>query len=264
MSFVDHDLHIHSSLSPCSGELGRTQTPENILKYAEENNFNTICLTDHYWDETVPGAQHTWYAKQNTELIRSALPLPQSEHVRFLFGCEVELDQYNTIGLAPEHFADFDFVIIPTNHLHLAGITCRGDEDVIQRAKLWCSRLDYVLEQDLPFHKIGIAHLTDTGIMDGKGYLEALQLITDEEYIRIFRKAAQRGVGIELNFPWLKTPDDEMEIHLRPYRIAREEGCKFYLGSDAHALFNFEGIKENFQKIVSLLELSDRHKFIVK
>ena len=53
-----------------------------------------------------------------------------------------------------------------------------------------------------------------------------------------------------------------MEIHLRPYRIAKEEGCKFYLGSDAHALHRFEGMKENFQKITDRLELDDRHKFV--
>ena len=56
--------------------------------------------------------------------------------------------------------------------------------------------------------------------------------------------------------------DEEMAIHLRPYRIAKEEGCKFYLGSDAHALRAFEGMKENFQKITDLLELDDRHKFV--
>lgn len=238
MAFVDHDLHIHSRVSPCAGPEGDTQLPENILKYAEKNKFHTICLTDHYWDETVSGAEHTWYVELHTQRLRSVLPLPQSDKVRFLFGCEIEMNMNNVLGLAPEHYDNFDFVVIPTNHLHQSGVTCRGDEDVAERAGLWCSRLDHVLEQNLPFHKIGIAHLTDTGIMGGKGYLEALQLISDEAYIRLFRKAANRGVGIELNFNWLSTPDDEMEIHLRPYRIAKAEGCKFYLGSDAHAMFN--------------------------
>ena len=263
MAFVDHDLHIHSRVSPCAGPEGDTQLPENILKYAEKNKFHAICLTDHYWDETVSGAEHTWYVELHTQRLRSVLPLPQSDKVRFLFGCEIEMNMNNVLGLAPEHYDNFDFVVIPTNHLHQSGVTCRGDEDVAERAGLWCSRLDHVLEQNLPFHKIGIAHLTDTGIMGGKGYLEALQLISDEAYIRLFRKAANRGVGIELNFNWLNTPDDEMEIHLRPYRIAKAEGCKFYLGSDAHAMFQFEHMKENFQKITDLLQLDDSHKFII-
>ena len=225
-----------------------------------------ILYTEAYgkvYINNISGAEHTWYVELHTQRLRSVLPLPQSDKVRFLFGCEIEMNMNNVLGLAPEHYDNFDFVVIPTNHLHQSGVTCRGDEDVAERAGLWCSRLDHVLEQNLPFHKIGIAHLTDTGIMGGKGYLEALQLISDEEYIRLFRKAANRGVGIELNFNWLNTPDDEMEIHLRPYRIAKEEGCKFYLGSDAHAMFQFEHMKENFQKITDLLQLDDSHKFTI-
>ena len=140
MAFVDHDLHIHSNLSSCAGPLGVTQTKENILKYAEGNHFNTICVTDHYWDETVPSRAGMW-KKENTAWLRSILPLPQSENVRFLFGCEADMDFDNVIGLAPEHYDNFDFVIIPTNHLHLRGSTCRGDEGMEERAALWCSRL---------------------------------------------------------------------------------------------------------------------------
>lgn len=262
MAFVDHDLHIHSSLSSCSGPKGITQTKENILKYAERNGFNTICVTDHYWDEAVPSRIGMW-KKENTAWIRSILPLPQTDSVRFLFGCEADMDMDDVIGVAPHHYDNFDFVIIPTNHLHLSGQTCRGDEGVEERAALWCRRLDHVLEQNLPFHKIGIAHLTDTGIMGGRGYLDVLQYIPDEDYIRLFRKAADRGVGIELNFNWRRVSEEDMEIHLRPYRIAKEEGCRFYLGSDAHSQPAFEGMKDNFHIITKRLELDDRHKFIV-
>ena len=146
----------------------------------------------------------------------------------------------------------------------MSGFTCRGDEDAAERARLWCERLDYVLEQDLPFEKIGIAHLTDTGIMAGKGYLDVLNRIPDEEYIRLFRKAADRGAGIELNFAWLNLPEDEMEVHLRPYRIAKEEGCRFYLGSDAHTPGKFGWMKRNFEKITDRLLLDERHKFPIQ
>ena len=131
MAFVDHDLHIHSYLSPCSGEAGRTQTPENILKYAEENDFNTICVTDHFWDDAV---LPIGYKGLNYAYISRNLPLPQSDKVRFLFGCETEMDKNNTIGLAPEHYGLFDFIVIPTNHLHLKGLTCVGTEDEKERA----------------------------------------------------------------------------------------------------------------------------------
>ena len=37
---IDHDLHIHSNISKCSGDLN--QTPERILTYAKENGFHTV------------------------------------------------------------------------------------------------------------------------------------------------------------------------------------------------------------------------------
>ena len=74
----DNDLHIHSELSLCSGD--PAQTPKAILEYAEKYNLSTVCLTDHYWDESVPGASG-WYKKQDYEHIAKALPLPESDNV---------------------------------------------------------------------------------------------------------------------------------------------------------------------------------------
>ena len=79
----DHDLHIHSKISSCSNH--PEQTTENILAYAKKNGLTAICLTDHYWDERVAGPSG-WYAPQNTAHIKAALPLPQAEGIRFLFG----------------------------------------------------------------------------------------------------------------------------------------------------------------------------------
>ena len=154
---VDHDLHIHSQLSSCSND--PEQTVEALLRYAEDNGLSTICITDHFWDEKVPGASN-WYKPQNMEHIRKALPLPQSDKVKFLFGCETDQDRYLTVGVAPETYDEFDFIIIPTTHLHMNGFTCRGDERVEERAKLYIDRFDAVLNMDLPFEKVGIAHLT--------------------------------------------------------------------------------------------------------
>ena len=73
---IDHDYHIHSHLSLCSND--PLQTPENILSYAEKNGYLDICLTDHFWDETVEGAENFgFYKEQNYERLARALPLPR-------------------------------------------------------------------------------------------------------------------------------------------------------------------------------------------
>ena len=40
---VDHDFHIHSTISPCCHD--EHQTPETILNYAKDNNFVVL----HYY-----------------------------------------------------------------------------------------------------------------------------------------------------------------------------------------------------------------------
>ena len=66
---IDNDLHIHSKISSCSAD--PQQTNERILSYAVKNGLKTICLTDHFWDETVEGASK-WYMPQNYEHIAAA------------------------------------------------------------------------------------------------------------------------------------------------------------------------------------------------
>ena len=105
---VDNDLHIHSGISLCSGR--KDQTPANILKYAEDNGLSTICLTDHFWDESVKSDLNDFYRIQDSEHISAALPLPTSDKVRFLFGVETDLDKNCVVGVAPEHYDRYAFI----------------------------------------------------------------------------------------------------------------------------------------------------------
>ncbi len=256
---IDHDLHIHTHLSSCSQH--PQQTTRNILQYAQDNGFGLICVTDHYWDETIPGASD-WYAPQNTEHIRQSLPLPQAEGVKFLFGCETELRRDLTLGITRERFEALDFVIIPTTHLHMNGFTVDGKENAAERAALWCERLDAVLSMDLPFHKIGIAHPVCSLIAPKrKMFLEALRLLPEKELRRLFSVAAEKGVGIELNAEDFAFKEKERETVLRPLRIARDCGCRFYCGSDAHNPQALADGPAKFRLAVDALELTEEMKF---
>jgi len=258
---VDNDLHIHSHISLCSKDA--EQTNERILRYAKENGLKTICLTDHFWDEKVEGAS-AWYSKQDYQHIAAALPLPQDADVRFLFGCETELNKFLTLGISKEKYNLFDFIVIPTTHFHMKGYTLSEEEGstVQNRAKMWIKRLDAVLNMDLPFHKVGIAHLTCSLIAPTREeYLAVLRLIPDDELKRHFDRASQLGVGIEINSHDMEFADDEAETVLRIYRVAKACKCKFYLGSDAHRTDNFEKIKEIFERAVTMLELTEDDKF---
>lgn len=260
---VDHDLHIHSCLSACSKD--PEQTSEVILDYAKENGLKTICLTNHFWDDAVEGASE-WYAPQTYQHLAVAKPLPKADGIRFLFGCETELNKDLVLGISPEKYDLFDFIIIPTTHLHFKGYTLSEEEafNAQTRADVWIKRLDAVLNMDLPFHKIGLAHLTCTHLAPSREErLAVIDALPDKELTRLFNKAAALGVGIEINGSDMKFQEGEAETVLRMYRIAKKCGCKFYLGGDAHRHWNFENLKQVLEQAVELLGLTEEDKFYI-
>lgn len=260
----DHDLHIHSKVSLCSND--PEETNERILQYAQDNHLTTLCLTDHFWDETVPlSAESGFYKAQNLAHVKGALPLPQTEEIRFLFGCETEMDQFMTVGLSKARFDEFAFIIVPTTHFHMVGHTIPAEiVSPVDKADFWLKKLNALLSLDLPFHKIGIAHLT-CGLIhrNRQEFLDTIAAIDTEGMYKAFCRAAECGVGIELNASDMKCSDAEAEIVLRPYRIAKEVGCKFYMGSDAHHPKALDEAKAIFERTIDRLDLSEDEKFIL-
>lgn len=259
----DNDLHIHSKISGCS--LDPEQTNERILQYAKDNGLKTIVLTDHYWDKNVPYDNlPSFYRNQDMNRIIAAKPLPQAEGTEFLFGCETEITHDMVLGIDKKTFDEFDFVVIPTTHLHMVGLTITPEDAATAegRAKVWISRLEGLLNMDLPFNKVGIAHLA-CGLIAPKRemYLEVMKLLSDEKLTELFKRCADVGAGVELNYDDMKFSDRETDIVLRPFRIAKQQGCKFYMASDAHHPKTFLDCKYYFERAIDLLELTEEDKF---
>ena len=259
---IDHDYHIHSMLSSCSND--PEQSAERILQYAKDAGLKRICITDHFWDERVAGASG-WYAPQNFEHISRAKPLPSAEGIEFLFGAETDMDKFFTVGVDKARYDELDFIIIPTTHLHMTDFTISKEDaqSDTRRAELWVERLDALLSMDLPFYKIGIAHLACPLIRpkSREAYLATLDMIPSSEMERLFTRAAELGVGIELNHSDMKFSEGEAERVLRMFRIAKSCGCKFYLGSDAHHPSTFEDTQQVFFRAIDLLGLEENDKF---
>ena len=261
---IDHDYHIHSFASACASD--PIQTKDYILQRAMELGLSRICITDHYWDSTVPGASK-WYQPQNFEHISEVLPLPQAEGTTFMFGCETDLDKHLTVGCPPARYDDFAFIIIPTTHLHMMNFTSdEADDSIEARARLWTERMEGLLSQPLPFHKIGIAHLS-TSLINYKpskdAYIKTLELIPEEDMARVFAKAAEVGCGIELNLSDLRAAEAQgwLDAVLHPFHIAKAQGCKFYLGSDAHIPKEFDRFHEIYGEVITRLDLQESDKF---
>jgi len=250
----DHDLHIHTQLSFCSND--PEQSTENILKYGERNGFSTLCITDHMWDTARIPTDDDFYENQTYEYVCRSLPLPQSDKVKMIFGCETDLDMNMVLGVSREVIDALDFVIIPINHFHMHGFTCRGGETAEELAKLFIERFDAVLDMDLPFHKVGMAHLCGGGISRSRA-------VPDSEYRRVFKKAADRGIGIEINLHMGAMTGEHKDAVMAPLFIAKEAGCKFYLGSDIHHPHNMPDVMDRFNTAIDILDLREEDKFII-
>lgn len=262
---IDNDMHIHTRLSRCSND--QDQNAQTILEHAKKHGLKTVVVTDHFWDEPVKGLPTTWYQGQDFEHISQIKPLPQADRIKFLFGCETEMTGNLVIGLDKSHFDEFDFIVIPTTHLHMiANVLPLPQGQALTHehlAKTWIEKLNALLEYDLPFHKVGLAHLTCSLIYRSKTneYQKVLDLIPQETLEKIFTKAAKLGVGIEINAFDFDTEEKRVESVFRIFRTAKQCGCKFYLASDAHHPEDLEKSIAAFNYAIDALELTEENKF---
>lgn len=258
---IDHDFHIHSYLSSCSND--PEQTPARILRYGEENGYHHICLTDHFWDSPAVAGASEWYLPQDFAHVTKSLPLPQGTNTAFHFGCETDMDKTLTVGVARETWEKFEFVIVPTTHMHMR-MNVPREATAAERTRLYVARLDALLDKDLPFQKIGVAHLATALVYRGGAWEQVLDGVDDATFTRLFARVAQKGAGVELNADDFcfetKMPEQQKSV-LRVFRLARDAGCKFYLGSDAHHPAALDRAPAIFQSAVERLELTEADKF---
>lgn len=169
-----------------------------------------------------------------------------------------------TIGIPKSRYDDFKFIVVPTTHLQMREFTIYPEdaESNERRAKLWVKRFDVLLDSDLPFYKTGVAHLACPLINNAsrEDYLQVLDLIPTDEMERLFSKAKNVGIGIELTKSDMSFKDDEADRVLRMFKVAKGCGCKFYLATDGHHPKNFENSIEIFDRAITLLNLQESDK----
>lgn len=260
---LDHDIHIHSYISPCADHDPR-QTAEAILGYGMTNGFHLLCVTDHLWDKNGPGKCQLWRDQGlDFDKAKEILPLPQADTCRFLFGIEADMDLDGNLALTEKDYDTFDFIILSPSHMHIFRPEIQKGESLIEAHKrCYLARIRQILAKDLPFHKCGLSHFTTelACVSDPNGLFDA---ITDAEYEEIFGMVAERGMGVELNLdPKYLTADEvSFEQHMRPYRIAKKMGCTFYLGGDSHTPDTFATRVPMFRRAAESLGLTEEDKF---
>ena len=257
---IDHDMHCHSCLSSCSND--PAQSVQAILEHAKACGYTLQCITDHLWDNLVPGASN-WYAPQDVEHVKKNLPLPKDDQVRLVFGCETEFCGGTKLGLDPRHYDDFDFIVIPPNHFHMKNFVRPDTYDTEEKiASLFVERLEEISSIDLPWRKVGIAHMVCGLIFKEGDPYRVYELVDEARFRAVMSKFARLGAGIEINLSSFRL---DWQAHedaiLRLYRLAKEEGCKFYLASDAHHPRDLELVPGLAPGVVAALGLTEDDQF---
>lgn len=249
---ITGDLHVHTLLSSCARP---DATPTNYLDLCRKEGIETICFTDHFWDERTEGAS-SWYRPQNFEHVtrlRGMIP-GDSKGVRILFGAETEFigsrmcgKKGGIAGITPETAQRFDFVLIPANHFHMKGYTIPASVTQPVEIKQWM--IDNFMEAaavqlDVP---TGIAHPFEPMGFAKESAPQIFEVFSGSDFRRCFSFAYENGKSIELNHSVLDKFTDE---YIRIFSIANECGCSFHTASDAHTPSSFS----NHDKIARFAE----------
>ena len=93
--------------------------------------------------------------------------------------------------------------------------------------------------------------------------MRVIDLVLDKVFEQLFKEKQEKGIGAELNFLVFQYSAEDLIRVIRPYEIAKECGCKFYFGSDAHNPEKLLNIKHGFERIVDISKLEESDKFLL-
>jgi histidinol phosphatase-like PHP family hydrolase len=215
------NLHIHTTFSGCAK---REMTAREIVRVADAAGLEMIAFTDHNYPD-----RRNAVAQQRYDLMRE---LEGFEHnVKVLIGAE--LSAYGINKFADDIACDnsLDYRLYTTNHFHQKYWEHPEEKTPRAYAEHMLAIMDGVIASgraDCFAHPFmaGYIHEFD----DSHDVTRAFR---DNEIGDIMEKAHKNEIAWELNVPAIfKDP----EFFKRYFRIGKEVGVIFNLGTDGHAL----------------------------
>ncbi len=245
MSLFASDLHVHTNLSFCAP---RSTEPASYLPLFDSEQVKAVGFVNHvYYPEDLPRL-HTSYSTGATHVasIRPAIDALQKQtEVRLLMGCEAETIAHKGPSLSQEEAAPFDYILLAPSHVlnltrHYEGVDYSTPDKLreltVAQFKAACL-LQYGKPTGICHPLYPICSPEEQQIVDG---------ITDEVLGDCFTLAKEQGKAIEIHACLYRSGTERnaeglSPSYLRMLRVAKECGCRFFFGSDAHAPEQFEG-----------------------
>lgn len=255
---INHDVHMHTYLSRCSND--PDFLPQAIIEKSKANGIKILGFTDHMWDKTIPGGDNNVYRYQDFEHVKKIHDMMPDivDGIKVLFGCETEYYGKGRVGISKEVANQFDVVLVPTNHT----LTTYAKEENLQKPSEIAIELVKRFKEVLSFDvATGICHpMLPLGFFDIGD--EIFKSISNEEFNECFSMAREKNVSLEMNsctFPGVYdrgTKGFTDDTYLRFFTLAKEAGCKFHFGSDAHSLDDIDRLQK-LEPYLKLLKFSE-------
>lgn len=256
---IDHDLHIHTTLSLCCDD--SAQTPTGIVRRCEELNLSTIGFTDHLW-QNPRLSPDAWYAEQGpVRLNRLIDELSEiTSPLRILRGCEADTIAPGKFSITHKFAETVDYVILAANHFHMKNLVLQPQEQTPAAVGR------HLLLMFLSAVNSGLATVIPHVLIPmglGIGFDQAIAAISETQLLDAFGQAAQRKVAIEITPAYFPPEHDRnrpawsVETPLRILATAKNAGCRFVFGSDSHSLCRLELIR-SLDFFVRQLDLTEK------
>ena len=234
---IRQDLHIHTKQSLCASAKPEVK---DYVANAKAMGLKVIAFTDHMWDNTVPGAS-SWYQRQDfahISEIRGDIPA-SDDRLKILFGCETECDQCGTVGISRELASQLDILLVPNSHTHMKDFVMPAAlrEDSVKHGAFMVKHFMDIMNSPVAEYITAIPH--PFAAVCCPTAQEVMNSIPDAELMECFRAAKQNNIAMEINTSsYTKMTEEEIRqsSFIRLYSLAREIGCTFTIGSDAHAI----------------------------
>jgi HisJ family histidinol phosphate phosphatase len=243
----DHDFHIHTVYS---NDTSKKATVEAYVTKAKELGLKKLGFAEHFWDDTVPGA-FPFYVPltfAHVSQLREDIAQFRNQGVELFFGCEVEYDPVHRAPALSEAVAEqFDFVIVPNSHSHETMPKEYYDQKH-KHAEFILNAFWDILRSPVSRYVTGVAHPFSL-VRSPYPCDDLIELVSDSRFADLFGCAAEKGVALEVNVGslmgglhqkglTLETAEESQLI--RMLRLGKQAGCKFFIGSDAHAVGHLE------------------------
>lgn len=234
---LDFDLHIHTYHSPCGkGEM----TPAHIASVAIKGGVERIAITDHFYTFT----DRRIFRKIRADLARLELDGKPKVYV----GCEVEVMAPGRTAGDASLADELDFVMAGTTHFQNTGITDLPKTDDEQEiGRYYLEMFEYAVS--LPWVDV-IAH--PFYVVPSVCSLRVLKYIPQDRLITALIQARENNVAMEISRRAL----GQLDFSIPFYRLCKEIGLKFTVGSDAHSL-DMVGNVWDVEPIITELDLRE-------